>query len=140
MPKQNAVSVFHERHLSHNNSINPVITDSYESVSPCWYKAIPRYTKNDSKNISRKNKYIRNWPAKLQSLWNFSISYIQMKDSLQILKHCIDLTRKYSHILQESFFEPTKIHWTELFVQKFNFIIKDGGIQISNIQANESLV
>ena len=27
MPKQNLVSVFHVIHLSHNNSINPVITD-----------------------------------------------------------------------------------------------------------------
>ena len=26
------------------------------------------------------------------------------------------------------------------FVQKFNFVMKDGRIQISNIQANESLV
>ena len=31
-------------------------------------KAILRFTKNDSKNICRKNKCIRNQPAKLQSL------------------------------------------------------------------------
>ena len=32
MPKQNVVSVFHEIHLSHNNSINPVITGMNQSV------------------------------------------------------------------------------------------------------------
>ena len=32
MPKQNVVSVFHEIHLSHNNSINPVITDMNQSI------------------------------------------------------------------------------------------------------------
>ena len=114
----------------------------YESISPCWYKAILRFTKNDSKNISRKNKCIRNRPAKLQSLWNFSMSFILMKDSLHILKHCIviSITHEYSHILPGSFFEPTTIHRTKFFVQKFNFVIKNGRIQLSNIQANESLV
>ena len=33
MPKQNVVSVFHVIHLSHNNSINPVITDINQSES-----------------------------------------------------------------------------------------------------------
>ena len=47
------------------------------------------FTKNDSKNISRKNKCIKNQPAKLQSLCNFSMSFILMKDSLHILKHCM---------------------------------------------------
>ena len=42
-------------HLSHNNSINPLITDMNQSVLD---KAILRFTKNDSKNISRKNKCI----------------------------------------------------------------------------------
>ena len=32
MSKQNVVSVFHLIHLSHNNSINPVITDMNQSV------------------------------------------------------------------------------------------------------------
>ena len=32
MPKQNVVSVFRAIHLSHNNSINPVITDMNQSV------------------------------------------------------------------------------------------------------------
>ena len=32
MPKQNVVSIFHVIHLSHNNSINPVITDMNQSV------------------------------------------------------------------------------------------------------------
>ena len=32
MPKQNVVSVFHVIHLSHNTSINPVITDMYQSA------------------------------------------------------------------------------------------------------------
>ena len=32
MPEQNVVSVFHVIHLSHNNSINPVITDMHQSV------------------------------------------------------------------------------------------------------------
>ena len=32
MPKQNVVSVFCVIHLSHNNSINPVITDMNQSV------------------------------------------------------------------------------------------------------------
>ena len=32
LDKQNVVSVFHVIHLSHNNSINPVITDMYQSV------------------------------------------------------------------------------------------------------------
>ena len=31
MPKQNVVSVFHVIHLSHNNSINPVIADMNQS-------------------------------------------------------------------------------------------------------------
>ena len=33
MPKQNVVSVFRVIHLSHNNSINPVITDMNQSES-----------------------------------------------------------------------------------------------------------
>ena len=45
-----------------------------------------------------------------------------------------------SHKLPESFFEPTTIQRTHFFLQKFNFVIKDGRIQLSNIQANESLV
>ena len=45
-----------------------------------------------------------------------------------------------SHILPESFFELTTIHSTQFFVQKFNFVIKDGRIQLPNTQANESLV
>ena len=32
MPKENVVSIFHVIHLSHNNSINPVITDMNQSV------------------------------------------------------------------------------------------------------------
>ena len=32
MPKQNVVSVFHVIHLSHNNSINPMITDMNQPV------------------------------------------------------------------------------------------------------------
>ena len=32
MPKQNVASVFHVIHLSHNNSINSVITDMNQSV------------------------------------------------------------------------------------------------------------
>ena len=32
MPKENVVSVFHVIHVSHNNSINPVITDMNQSV------------------------------------------------------------------------------------------------------------
>ena len=32
MPKQNVGSVFHVIHLSHNNSINPVVTDMNQSV------------------------------------------------------------------------------------------------------------
>ena len=32
MPKQNVVSVFHVIHLSHNTSINLVITDTNQSV------------------------------------------------------------------------------------------------------------
>ena len=52
----------------------------------------------------------------------------------------IYLTHEYSHILSESFFEPTTIHKTKFFVQIFNFVIKNGRIQLSNIQANESLV
>ena len=65
-----------------------------------------------------------------------------MKDSLHILKHCIQciyLTHEYSYILPESFFQPSTIHRTQFFVQKFNFLIKDGRMQLSNIQANESL-
>ena len=34
--------------------------------------------------------------------------------------YCIYLTHEYSHILPECFFEPTKIHRTQFFVQKFN--------------------
>ena len=45
-----------------------------------------------------------------------------------------------SHILPESFFEPTTIQRTQFFVQKFNFGIKDGRIQLSNIQASQYLV
>ena len=45
-----------------------------------------------------------------------------------------------SHILPESLFDPTTIYRTEIFVQKFNFVIKDGTTQLSNIQGNESLV
>ena len=45
-----------------------------------------------------------------------------------------------SHMLPESLFEPTTIYRTQTFVQKFNFVIKDGTIQLSNIQGNESLV
>ena len=52
----------------------------------------------------------------------------------------LPITHEYSHILPESFFEPTKIYRTHFFVQKFNFVIKDGRIQLSNIQANESLL
>ena len=37
-----------------------------------------------------------------------------------------------SYILPESFFHPTTIHRTQFFVQKFNFVIKDGRIQLSN--------
>ena len=51
--------------------------------------------------------------------------------------YCIYLTHEYSHILPESFFEPTTIHGTQFFVQKFNCVIKDGKIQLSNIQADE---
>ena len=32
LPKQNVVLVFHVIHLSHNNFINPVITDMNQSV------------------------------------------------------------------------------------------------------------
>ena len=45
-----------------------------------------------------------------------------------------------SYMLPESFFEPTTIYRTQFFVPKFNFVIKDGRIQLSNIKANESLV
>ena len=38
----------------------------------------------------------------------------------------IYLTHEYSHTLPESFFEPTTIHRTKLFVQKLNFVIKNG--------------
>ena len=51
--------------------------------------------------------------------------------------YCIYLTHEYSHILPESFFEPTTIHGTQFFVQKFNCLIKDGKIQLSKIQANK---
>ena len=115
----------------------------YESISPCWYKAILRLTKNDCKNIINKNKRIKNQPAKLQSLWNFSMTFILMKDSLITFWNIVwyfYLTYEYSHILPESFFEPTTIHRTKFFVQKLNFVIKNGRIQLSNIQANESLV
>ena len=67
MPKQNVVSVFHVIHLSHNTSINPVITDMNQSVL-ADIRAVFRFSKNDSKNLSRKNKCIRNRLAKLQSL------------------------------------------------------------------------
>ena len=64
-----------------------------------------------------------------------------MKDFLHILKHCIVFIKPInSYILPESFFEHTTIHRTQLFVQEFHFVIKDGRIQLSNIQANESLV
>ena len=52
----------------------------------------------------------------------------------------LSITHEYSHILPESFFEPTTIYRTHFFVQKFNFVIEDGRIQLSNIQANETLV
>ena len=52
----------------------------------------------------------------------------------------IYLTHEYSHILPASFFEPTTIHKTKFYVQKFSFVIKNGRIQLSNIQANKSLV
>ena len=32
MPKQNVISVFNVIHLSHNNSVDPVITDMNQSV------------------------------------------------------------------------------------------------------------
>ena len=51
--------------------------------------------------------------------------------------YCIYLTHEYSHILPESFFEPTTIHGTQFFVQNFSCVIKDGKIQLSNIQADE---
>ena len=54
--------------------------------------------------------------------------------------YCIYVTHEYNHILPESFFEPTTFHRTQCFIQKFNFVIKDGRIQLSDIQANESLV
>ena len=41
--------------------------------------------------------------------------------------YCIYLTHEQLHIvLPESFFEPITIHRTQYFVQKFNFVIKDG--------------
>ena len=52
----------------------------------------------------------------------------------------LSITCEYSHIFPESFFEPTTIYGTHFFVQKFNFVIKDGGIQLANIQTNESLM
>ena len=45
-----------------------------------------------------------------------------------------------SHILPESLFEPTTIYRTQIFIQKFNFVIKDATVQLSNIQGNESMV
>ena len=138
MPKQNVVPVFYVIHLSHNNSI----TDMNQSVL-ADIRLFLGLLKMIAKNISRENKCTRNWPVKLQSLWNFSMSFILTKDSLHILKHCIYciyLTHEYSHILPERFFEPTTIHRTQFFVQKFNFVIKDGRMQLSNIQANEYLV
>ena len=36
-----------------------------------------------------------------------------------------------SYILPESFFQPTTIHITQFFAQKFNFVIKDGRMQLS---------
>ena len=105
----NAVSVFHVIHLSYNNSINPVITDMNQSVLPDirLFLGLPKLI---AKIWAGKiNVYIRNQPAKLQSLQNFSMSFILMKESLHILKHCIYLTHEYSHILPESFSEPTTI-------------------------------
>ena len=55
--------------------------------------------------------------------------------------YCIYLyvTHEYSDILPGNFFEPTTSHRTQFFVQKFNFLIKDGRMQLPNIQANESV-
>ena len=49
--------------------------------------------------------------------------------------YCIYLTHDMnSYILPESFLQPTTIHRTQFFVQKFNLyiVIKDGRIQLSN--------
>ena len=45
-----------------------------------------------------------------------------------------------SHILPKGFFEPNIIHRTQFFVQKFNFVIKDDRIQLSNIHFHISAV
>ena len=57
MPKQIVVSVFLvcNPSYSHNNSINPVITDMNQSVL-ADIKAILRFTKNDSKKICKQEK------------------------------------------------------------------------------------
>ena len=36
------------------------------------------------------------------------------------------------YIWPKNIFQPTIIHRTQFFVQKFNFVIKDGRIQLSN--------
>ena len=59
--------IFHVIHLSHITSINPVITDMNQSALADIGLSLG-LPKKDSKNISRKNKRIRNRPAKLQSL------------------------------------------------------------------------
>ena len=59
MPKQNVVSVFHVIHLSHNNSINPVITDMNQSVL-ADIRLFLGLLKMIAKNVSRENKCIRN--------------------------------------------------------------------------------
>ena len=44
-----------------------------------------------------------------------------------------------SYMWPECFFELTTIHKTQFFVQKVNFVIEDGRIQLK-IQPNESLL
>ena len=51
--------------------------------------------------------------------------------------YCVYLSHEYSHILPENIFEQTTSHGTQFFVQTFNCVIKDGKIQLSNIEANE---
>ena len=55
MPKQNVVSVFHVIHLSHNNSTNPVITDTNQSVLADIRLSLG-LPKMIAKILSRKNK------------------------------------------------------------------------------------
>ena len=109
MPKQNVVSVFHVTHLSHNTSINHVKTGTNQSVLADIRLSLGLPKMIAKISAGKINVYIRNQPAKLQSLQNFSMSFILMKESLHILKHCIYLTHEYSHILPESFSEPTTI-------------------------------